>query len=116
MSSLDKLIDRCNEMDITEQLNWLNDAIVPINAKKELDELRSKLRELHDTNAALAIYNRRIRLVVTLCVKAFDMLDLQGGLFIPPTVQDVIQKVRGQVALLENSLASSLEICERNIQ
>jgi BMFP domain-containing protein YqiC len=45
-SALDKLIFRVNEMDITEQLNWLGDAIMPVEARRELEQLRARVREL----------------------------------------------------------------------
>lgn len=73
---------------------------------------RQTMRELKDERTALIIYNRRIRLVITLCLKAFDILDTEGGLFVPQIVKDVIKQAREQVMLLDNSLASSLEICE----
>jgi hypothetical protein len=41
MSALQKLVNRCNEMDITEQINWLGDAIMPGEAKKELERLET---------------------------------------------------------------------------
>jgi hypothetical protein len=36
MTALQKLVYRCNEMDITEQLNWLGDASMPYQAQLEL--------------------------------------------------------------------------------
>lgn len=41
-SALERLVARCNEMDITEQLNWLGDAIMPHEAAAELRELQLK--------------------------------------------------------------------------
>jgi len=76
---------------------------------------RTKARECQDERTALVIYNRRIRIVVTLCLKIFDLLDAEGGLFVPQIVKDTIKQAREQVRLLDNSLASSLEICE-NVQ
>jgi hypothetical protein len=43
MSALDKLVNRCNEMDITEQINWLGDASMPFQAQTELAALRLQL-------------------------------------------------------------------------
>jgi hypothetical protein len=40
MNDLDKLIARCNEMDITEQINWFGDASMPYRAKMELEEYK----------------------------------------------------------------------------
>ena len=45
-SALDELVRRCNEMDITEQLNWIGDAILPYQAAKELIALRDELMTL----------------------------------------------------------------------
>lgn len=39
VNALERLVTRCNEMDITEQLNWLGDAVTPYQAKKELADL-----------------------------------------------------------------------------
>jgi hypothetical protein len=39
---LEKLLDRCNEMDITEQLNWLGDASMPYQAKLEYARLQKE--------------------------------------------------------------------------
>jgi hypothetical protein len=40
--ALDRLVFRVNEMDITEQLNWLGDAIMPVEARRELAEVRAE--------------------------------------------------------------------------
>jgi hypothetical protein len=45
MKALISLIRRCNEMDITEQLNWLGDASMPYQAKLELADLQARLAE-----------------------------------------------------------------------
>lgn len=37
--SLQKLVDRCTEMDITEQINCLGDPNMPYQAKVELDAI-----------------------------------------------------------------------------
>lgn len=41
MSALQKLVKRCDEMDITEQINIFNDAFLPANAKAELAHLQA---------------------------------------------------------------------------
>ena len=41
MEALKKLVERCNEMDITEQINWLFDASMPYQAQKELAALEA---------------------------------------------------------------------------
>lgn len=47
MTNLRKLISRCNEMDITEQLNWLGDPFMPMEARKELDKLLALATQAH---------------------------------------------------------------------
>ena len=46
MNALDRLVRRCNEMDITEQLNWLGDASMPYQAQLELAALRAENERL----------------------------------------------------------------------
>lgn len=46
MNAIKKLIARCNEMDITEQLNWLGDASMSYQAKLELAALTTLLKEI----------------------------------------------------------------------
>lgn len=76
---------------------------------------RQAMRELHDANTALVIYNRRIRLIITIAVKAFDMLDQQGSMFLPSKVMDIIAQVRDQIGKADRALAASKEICEQII-
>lgn len=53
MNDLDKLVARCNEMDITEQINWLGDAIMPGNAAADLAHLRAQVATLEAERDAL---------------------------------------------------------------
>jgi len=50
---LEKLLDRCNEMDITEQLNWLGDASMSYQAKLEYAKLHAELARLQRTKRTL---------------------------------------------------------------
>lgn len=43
MNELERLVKRCNEMDITEQQNYLGDAILPTLAAEELAEIRKRI-------------------------------------------------------------------------
>lgn len=43
MSALQTLVKRCDDMDITEQLNIFDDAFLPSKAAAELEALRSRL-------------------------------------------------------------------------
>ena len=53
MKALQKLVDRCNEMDITEQINCLGDASTPYQAKMEFYSLRAALEDIAQASAHL---------------------------------------------------------------
>jgi hypothetical protein len=74
---------------------------------------RQSMRELHDNNTALIIYNRRLRLIITLCEKTFEMLDMQGALFLPEKVIETINQVREQIKKGDRAIAASQEICNQ---
>ena len=65
MSALQWLIYRCNEMDITEQLNWLGDAIKPYQAQKEYAQQSVQLTALR-RGLAVSIFINVILLAVVL--------------------------------------------------
>jgi len=48
MNELKKLVDRCNEMDITEQINWLGDATMPYQAAKEFAAMQEAVEIMSD--------------------------------------------------------------------
>ena len=64
---------------------------------------RSDMLILHDQNTALKINDRRMRLVIQMCARVFELLD--GSMFLPPKVGDMIVKVRGQIDEVENLVA-----------
>lgn len=82
---------------------------------KNWEAERQGMRELHDNNAALAIYNRRIRLIIILCIKAFDILESQGTLFLPEKAANVIIQVRDQIKKADKIITASREICDQII-
>jgi hypothetical protein len=41
MNALEKLVARCNEMDMTEQDQWLGDVFMPQQAQKDLARLQA---------------------------------------------------------------------------
>ena len=53
MDALKKLVARCNEMDITEQINWLFDASMPYQAQKELAALEAVAEAARKANKEL---------------------------------------------------------------
>lgn len=55
---LEKLLHRCNEMDITEQLNLLGDANMPYQAQLEYAALRARVEAAEEkVKAATALLN-----------------------------------------------------------
>jgi hypothetical protein len=65
--ALDRLVFRVNEMDITEQLNWLGDAIMPVEARRELAEVRAE-------NDALRARVRQAEILLETAKKALKPL------------------------------------------
>ena len=72
MNALEKLVNRCNEMDITEQDKWLGDVFMPPLARAELDYLQAELSALR---------------------AAYHELWLKHGNRREPTVDDVINAI-----------------------
>lgn len=68
MSAIQWLIHRCNEMDITEQLNWLGDAIKPYQAQKEYAQQSVQLTALRRGLVASILFN-----VILLAVVSFTI-------------------------------------------
>jgi hypothetical protein len=74
MSALEWLIYRCNEMDITEQLNYLGDAVKPYQAKLEADKQRLHLTALRRW-LTLSIFINVILLALVLTAIGGRLLD-----------------------------------------
>lgn len=68
MNALQWLIYRCNEMDITEQLNWLGDAIKPYQAQKEYAQQCVQLTALRRGLAVSIFINVTLLAVVAFII------------------------------------------------
>ena len=68
MSAMQWLINRCNEMDITEQLNWLGDAIKPYQAQKEYAQQSVQLTALRRGLTVSLVINVVLLAVVALTI------------------------------------------------
>lgn len=68
VGALEWLVHRCNEMDITEQMYWLGDAIKPYEAKLELDNQRTRLKVLWRWLVASMIVNAILLIVLAVVV------------------------------------------------
>jgi len=73
---------------------------------------RQGMRELHDENTALKIYNRRLRLVVEMAARVFDLLG-DVAMFMPGDTRALIEKAREQIAQVQRTVAESKAIVER---
>lgn len=69
-------------------------------------------RELHDQNTALKILNRRLRMIVILAEKAFEMIALEGKVFLKPKTLDAIQRVILQIDDEKAHMSHGQNICD----
>ncbi|MBK8421788.1 hypothetical protein [Candidatus Villigracilis saccharophilus] len=72
-------------------------------AVRNLEAERQGMRELHDENTALRIYNRRLRLVVDYALQVFDVCERDLALFITPKAREMITKSREQIRAAEKA-------------
>ncbi len=72
-------------------------------AVRNLEAEREGMRELHDENTALRIYNRRLRLVVDYALQVFDVCEHDLALFITPKAREMITKSREQIRAAEKA-------------
>lgn len=75
-------------------------------AVKSWEAERQGMRELHDENAALKIYIRRFRVIVSLMKQYLDVMESEGSLFLSP-------KAKAQGELLRKQLAENEKVLER---
>ena len=104
MSALKKLVHRCNEMDITEQINWLGDAIMPSQAAEELAALEAERRFLDsvvlgdgDHDKVVLVKNASVFLE---CFKLLG-LDSKNGI---QEIPDAIQLLKVEIEKLRKHL------------
>lgn len=94
ISALDKLLNRCNEMDITEQINWLGDANIPFIAKKELAALKSELA----TKDALLAECARVIALQSEVIRRWFVYEKCGG-------QEELEKEFGKIDYPDSSIS-----------
>ena len=73
---------------------------------------REGMRQLHDENTALKIYNRKLRLVVDFAFQIYELLEGEGGMFLSSKVRDLIGKSRNQIALADRAISESKNLTE----
>ena len=81
-------------------------------AIKNIEAERQGMRELHDENTALKIYNRILRLIVEFASQIFDALEGEGGMFLSDKVRGLIGKSRNQIALARKAVIESKALTE----
>ena len=79
---------------------------------KHIEGERQGMRELHDENKALSIYNQRLRLIVEFASQIFDALEGEGGMFLSDKVRGLIGKSRNQIALARKAVIESKALTE----
>ncbi|MBI5942888.1 MAG: hypothetical protein HY864_00850 [Chloroflexi bacterium] len=82
-------------------------------ALENLEGERQGMRELHDENTALKIYNRRLRLIVDYALQVFEIAEGDAGMFLTSRAREGMRKSREQIALAEKAIGESKGICER---
>ncbi len=81
-------------------------------AIKNLEDERQGMRELHDENNALRIYNRRLRLVVNYALQVFDLCERDLALFVTAKMRDMMRKSREQIKAADKAISESAGLCE----
>lgn len=79
---------------------------------KNIEAERQGMRELHDENNALRIYNHRLRLVVDFAMRVFAEIEASGLMLLPPKVRDLIGQSRNQIALADRAILQSKALTE----
>ena len=79
-------------------------------AIENIEGERQGMRELHDENTALKIYNRRLRLLVDFGLQIYDVMERDVGMFLPEKARTLIAKSREQIAQAEKAIKGSIDI------
>ena len=70
-------------------------------------EEREAMASMFDENQAYQILNRRLLLALKLAEKAITQTETDAVMFITPKARDEIEKFRGQVKAIENTIKQS---------
>lgn len=81
-------------------------------AIKNIKAERAGMREMHDENTALKIYNRRLRLIVTYALQVYETVEGDVGVFLASKAREGIRKSREQVEQAERVISESQMIVE----
>lgn len=81
-------------------------------AIKNIKAERTGMRELHDENTALKIYNRRLRLIVTYALQVYETVEGDAGIFLTSKAREGIRKSREQIEQAERAIAESKMISD----
>lgn len=81
-------------------------------AIKNIEAERAGMRELHDENTALKIYNRRLRLIVTYALQVYETCEGDAGIFLTSKAREGIRKSREQIEQAERVIGESKMIAE----
>lgn len=73
---------------------------------------RAAMREIHDENTALKIYNRRLRLIVTYALQVYETVEGDAGIFLTSKAREGIRKSREQIEQAARAIVESKMITE----
>jgi regulator of replication initiation timing len=105
MQNISTLSERI--LEITGHTSDINEAL------DEFENVKEAVGELFDTNQALAILNRRMRLTLDFASQAIDIVERDAAMFITPKARAWIEKFREQREKLDHTIAQSKEIIEK---
>jgi len=94
-------------LDITGHTSDLSEAL------DEFENVKEAVGELFDTNQALAILNRRLKLTLDYANQTIGIIERDAALLITPKGRQWIEKFREQYGKLDNTISQSNSIVSR---
>jgi regulator of replication initiation timing len=96
-------------LSITGHTSDINEAL------DEMESMKTAIGELFDSNQALEIFNRRLRLCLTLAETAVMAMQAEAGMFITEKTRGKANKFFEQFAKTENAIVLSQLIQEKSL-
>ena len=75
--------------------------MIEVEAVNNLEGERLGMLELDAENKQLKNYSKRVRQVAEMALKVFDLMEVEGGLFMTGKIRDLIRKSREQMAAVD---------------
>jgi len=97
-------------LSITGHTDDINEAL------DEFENVKCAVAELFDSNQALEILNRRLRVCLTLAETAVTVMQADAQMFITEKTRGKVNKFFEQLARTQNAIAQSQEIIQTDTQ